>query len=328
MTCIVTGFPSHIAALQFESGHPKRPRHSVSSLLSNLHLLLRSPSFSRWPLEIRFFSKTVYQAWVRWTKTVKDPIQDTIRIIKDFPEGGGKGSDDEDAEKGTSNAIIYRRMANLPIDYEAQKGHVEKAQDMVDFEREGSCKLCKQDLEHSSGLYIICPSIGCETVTHMTCLSKHFIEKQDQDELVPIVGKCPGCNSELRWVDLVRELSLRMRGQKEVQSLLKVKRVKKGKDNALSQTIVDSSDDAEDEEDDINEEMDTMQDFASQSVAAPLGDSWHMACDPEESDAESIASSSSYLKTSKINAGPKQKPIPTLHKTIEDSDWDDAEILD
>jgi structure-specific endonuclease subunit SLX1 len=294
-----------------------------------LHLLLRSPSFSRWPLEIRFFSKTVHNAWVRWTKAAPDPIPDTIRIIKDFSEGTGKGSDVEDAEAGTANAKIYRRMAYLPVDYDIKKSHVEKAKDIIDFEREGSCNICKKDLKHDGGLYTVCPGTGCETVTHMACLSKHFIAEQDQDELVPISGKCPSCDIELIWVELVKELTLRMRGQKEVQNLLKVKRVKKGKASELSQTVANSSDMEQESDDDldIDEDID-MKDFATQSKEAPPGDSWHIANETDASDAESVASTSSLSKKKKPSPTRKSRPAPARRQIVEDSDWDEAEILD
>jgi structure-specific endonuclease subunit SLX1 len=281
-------------------------------------------------LEIRFFSKTVYHAWTRWTKSVKDPIRDTIRIINDVPEGKNNGSDVDDAEEGIGKAIIYRRMAHLPIDYNEQKSYVEKAKDIVDFEREGSCKVCNQELEHDGGLYIICPTIGCETVTHMACLSKHFMKEQKEDELVPISGNCPGCNSELIWVDIVKELSLRMRGEKEVQNLLKVKRVRKGKAGELLQITNESSDieQGSGNEADTNDDVDMMKDFALQSIGAPSGDSWHIISDSEASDAESIASSSSCSENPTLAATRRSKPAPALRKIVEDSDWDEAEILD
>jgi structure-specific endonuclease subunit SLX1 len=267
---------------------------------------------------------------VRWTKSAAEPIQDTIRIIKDFPEGTGKGSDGEDAEVGTANAIIYRRMARLPIDYDVNKFHVEKAKDVVDFEREGSCKICKQDLEHDGGLYIVCPTIGCETVTHMTCLSKHFIREQDQEELVPTSGRCPSCDTELIWVDLVKELTLRMRGQREVQNLLKVKRVKKDKASELSQTMISLSDQEQDSDNDLDleEDPDMIRDLTSQSKEAPPGDSWHITNDSDASGTGSVVSTTSVATKTKLLATKQARSVPALRKIVEDSDWDEAEILD
>jgi structure-specific endonuclease subunit SLX1 len=218
-------------------------------------------------------------------------------------------------------------MTHLPVDYKVQKSHLEKAKEVIDFEKEGSCKICTRQLEHDAGLYIVCPTVGCETVTHMACLAKHFMKDDDAEGLVPIRGNCPTCKTELVWVDLVKELSLRMRGQKEVQKLLAPKRVrkKKGEDNTLSQAIIESSetDQDSDKESDLEDDIEVMKDFASQSVGAPSGDNWHLTNnDSENSDAESITHSS------QPNKPQKDKSKATLPKVIEDSDWDEAEILD
>lgn len=316
------------AAGKKRSGQPKRPRHTVSSLISNLHVLLRSPSFFRWPLEIRFFSKTVYHAWVRWTtKIAQEPIRSSINIIKDFSIDKDASSDVEDPENGTVSGEIYRRMAHLPINYTNHKPHVEKVIDLV---REGNCKLCKKTLEHDGGLYIICPTAGCETVTHMSCLSKHFMDDGSED-LVPINGTCPGCHTHLVWSDIVKELSLRMRGQKEVQKLLKVKRARKTKESTLSQPIIEASEEEEEDLDLDDDEADAnrpMHEFASQQTDPGLGDSWHIPDDLDFSDAESVVSAAATSSQLDVIAASRIAKVPTITRIVEDSDWDEAEILD
>ncbi|KAF4627757.1 hypothetical protein G7Y89_g10394 [Cudoniella acicularis] len=329
MTCIVTGFPSHIAALQFEwawqnphitvhitledriqhatqkkrSGHPKRPRHSVTSLLSNLHVLLRSPSFARWPLELRFFSQDVHRAWLKWTKAASESIRESIPVIEDVPlsESGASGD-----EKIGSPARKKRKnghgIAALPIDYAAQKPYVEKAKEIVDFEREGKCEICHTELEHEhdAGLYTICPNTGCESVTHLTCLAKHFL-KGDENAMVPIKGECPNCKVELLWVDIVKELTLRIRGQKEVQRLLKVKRTRKTKAGTSSQPVIDSSETEEDSDveildPDIDEQERVLEDIVTNKGTTNTRDMWDNIDETEVSDTESIISAASQPK--------------------------------
>ncbi|RDL38761.1 Structure-specific endonuclease subunit SLX1 [Venustampulla echinocandica] len=338
MTCIVSGFPSQIAALQFEwawqnshitqhispedriqhatqkkrSGQPKRPRQSSTSLLSNLHLLLRSQSFCRWPLEIRFFSEDVYHAWLKWTQMTTESIRGSIRVLQDFQTPNPLLGDEN-----TGNLIPA-----LPIDYAGQKSHVEKGKDIFDFEREGTCAVCHNELEHHSGIYTVCPSPGCESVTHMTCLSNHFLKEED-DDLVPIKGHCPSCMAELRWADVVKEASLRIRGQKEVQILLKTKRAKKLKDRTSSQAIMESSDFAEDADDEeldlhIEDQMGELQDSVSQN-------DWHVIGDSDDSATESVNSNSWQPKNDMSCQTARSRALDAV---IEDSDWDDIEILD
>ncbi|KAH9219447.1 hypothetical protein DL95DRAFT_331228 [Leptodontidium sp. 2 PMI_412] len=366
MTCIVTGFPSHIAALQFEwawqnphitthipsdsriqfsagkknSGQPKRPRHSVPSLLSNLHLLLRVPSFSRWPLSLHFFSPDVHKAWLKWCKTASEPIQKTITIIQDFPPSTSKQvsptSSDSEGSPRTKRQKISHGIEALEVGYENTKSHIEKAKNVFDFEQEGSCSICHNPLEHDAGIYTICPSPGCEAVTHITCLSKHFLKDAEDDILLPIEGTCPSCNQELRWVDVVKELSLRMRGQKEVEKLLKVKRVRKGKGKGkvtASQAVAEDSDqdsddlDNDEEEDELEKEVDMREINVGKGKGradTDMGDKWDALSDSSDSDNESIASNVSHTKPSyQVTSKPGK-----LKTVIEDSDWDDADIID
>ncbi|KAI9047222.1 hypothetical protein LZ554_008676 [Drepanopeziza brunnea f. sp. 'monogermtubi'] len=368
MTCIVTGFPSHIAALQFEwawqnphitlhippsariqhaagrkkSGQPKRPKHTVASLLSNLHLLLRVPSFARWPLELRFFCPDVYKSWLRWCKAASEPVHETLTIVTDFPPEAAEEVEREEDESGVQRR--EKRKASygveaLDVEYEDVKQQVEKGKSVIDFEREGSCALCKEELEHEGGVYAICPSRDCEAVSHLTCLSRHFLGGRDEEDevLLPIKGTCPSCKEDLKWADVVKELTLRMRGQKEVEKLLRVKRVRKTKATA-SQPFIESEDEEEDTDDEMSEHESHeelkrgsgMQAGASRPDTE-MGDTWHEVDDSEESDTGSIASHISQGQSQSQSQKPtsyQATQAGTLRTVIEDSDWDDADIIE
>lgn len=304
------------------SGHPKRPRHSVASLLSNLHLLLRVPTFSRWPLELRFFSEDVHKAWLKWMKSTPEPIRKSINIIEDFSPSKLELSDNEGSPRAKRRKVGHG-IQGLEVGYANEKAHVEKAKNIVDFEREGSCAICHEDLEHDQGVYTICPAPGCESVTHLTCLGQHF-QKDDEESLVPISGSCPSCNTNLRWVDVVKETTLRMRGQKQVEQLLKVKRVRKGKATTASQAAIESSasEDEISEEDlaDIEAELRELSE-ADEREENAKGRRWH-EIDDSDSDTGSVRSN-----VSTTSKQPKNKTAKKLNAIIEDSDWDDVEVL-
>ncbi|RDW95058.1 hypothetical protein BP5796_00821 [Coleophoma crateriformis] len=341
MTCIVTGFPSQIAALQFEwawqnphitthippesrisnstqkkaSGHPKRLRLTLTSGLSNLHLLLRVPSFSRWPLEIRFFTEDVHKAWLKWDRQVTAPIPDTIPVMIDFPASKDPGPV-QDGKR------LDHGIDAIDIDYISQKPHVEKGKQIVDFEQEGSCSICSAVLEHDLGMYTICPTQGCQAVTHLTCLSKQFLADDDEDAMVPTSGNCPKCKVKMPWVDVMKELTLRLRGQKEVEKLLKVKRIRK-KQITASQTLVEGSDpDDEAEYEKLEEEIRRLQ-----KLNPELGESYLDFEASDDSDTGSVVSNATQKSSPKDRAATTKKPRPPV-VVIEDSDWDDAEVLD
>ncbi|KAK6212089.1 GIY-YIG catalytic domain-containing protein [Colletotrichum tabaci] len=121
MVGLVSGFPGMVAALKFEwalnnphlslhipsasritvsngvkkNGHPRRPRMSLPSILSNLQLLLSVPSFRRWPLTLHFFAKDVYKAWLSSSADSTEPIPNTLGVVTDFgPDPTASSSDD------------------------------------------------------------------------------------------------------------------------------------------------------------------------------------------------------------------------------------------
>ncbi|KAI5786485.1 hypothetical protein DFH27DRAFT_260645 [Peziza echinospora] len=116
MVCIVTGFPSQVAALQFEwafqkphitlkipaterappkttnhtnrKGTPQKrrvkPTHTISERVSTLHLLLRVNPFSRWPLAVRFFAEDVWKVWNKYVKRMMEDEDCRIRSSMDI----------------------------------------------------------------------------------------------------------------------------------------------------------------------------------------------------------------------------------------------------
>ncbi len=202
--------------------------------------------------------------------------------------------------------------------------------DVFEFEREGSCSVCNKNLEHEAGIYAICPSLGCEAVAHLTCLSKHFLNNEP-DVILPVSGTCPRCKTELRWVDVAKELSLRMRGQKEVEKLLRAKRARK-EEITPSQPVdsdLEHHEDQDDElEEDIYDEIKRLQEFNPTGAKVDIGDRWHTLDDSDESDASSEVCTASKPKSrEKSNASDSSK-AGTMKTVIEDSDWDDALVLD
>ncbi|CAJ2506492.1 Uu.00g006220.m01.CDS01 [Anthostomella pinea] len=244
MVGIVSGFPGMVAALKFEwaltnphlslhipstsritistqkkrNGHPKRPRHSLTSIISNLHLLLRVPSFARWPLELRFFAPEVHKAWKKWCDTANEPVRESIPVYTDF---GPAHTDTTADESGPITGIDEPwGIHALPLDYKPLKDYVTKTNSIYTFEREGSCVICREYLPPGEGLYATCPNTGCEGTGHVSCWSRHMLGNSDED-VIPISGQCPQCKGKVMWGEMMKEMTLRVRGAKEVDKLLK-----------------------------------------------------------------------------------------------------------
>ena len=59
----------------------------------------------------------------------------------------------------------------------------------------------------------LCPTVACNSVTHISCLSDHF---QAQDPLSPIIprgGTCPTCQTWVSWGDIVKGMYRRKVGR-------------------------------------------------------------------------------------------------------------------
>lgn len=191
--------------------------------MSNLHLLTVVPSFARWPLNLHFLAREAYAAWQKWTESSWRP---SLTIATDFD-----ANEDEDVARG---------IHALPLDYQPIKDYVQKAHDIVSFEREGDCLHCGKELESGRGLHAMCPNAECTAMGHLDCWSRHGLEGDGGDNVVPDVFQCPSCTGDIRWGDMVKELSLRVRGAKEVDRLLK-KRKRMPKTTNEDRTLAEST---------------------------------------------------------------------------------------
>ncbi|KAF2170739.1 hypothetical protein M409DRAFT_51007 [Zasmidium cellare ATCC 36951] len=340
MTCLVTGFPSKIAALQFEwawqnpnltrhippgsritqskmtsrisprTGKVRkrsaRPRFSLTDRLANLHLLLRSPSFARWPLKLTFFCEDVHRVWQKWSSQTPEKLRSGIQVTMD------EASRNVSAAAETPGNPIG--IHALDVGYSGIKQQLEKSQLAFNGDTSSPCVVCQKATPATGAATLVCTNDGCSAVSHLQCLSRVFLkEESGHDALVPTHGKCPSCKAELQWVDLVKDLSLRTRGEKEVKIIFKSKRGKKAVATAAAIAESDESGDDDDPLDLVLQEEDEWQQLSESS--------------DDEQDHKKIRSDPS------LGHGSARFKRPTTavvfsEPVIEDSDWDQAEVLD
>ncbi|OQO15262.1 hypothetical protein B0A48_00645 [Cryoendolithus antarcticus] len=351
MTCLVTGFPSKIAALQFEwawqhthltrhvspnsrlsranpggtrlspkSGRlrkrPGKPRLCLTDRLANLHLLLRSSSFERWPLRVTFYAADVFKIWQRWLK--QDPARDGgirrgIEVVlceESAVEGGAEG-----APSG---------IHALDVGYATLKSRLESSKALLEAAEPCRCTLCNVELPGNGDGMLVCTHAACLSTTHLPCLAKHFLTNgADKAALLPVEGTCPACRGDLHWVDLVKELSLRMRGEKEIEALFKVKRARKAATSKANVLLEDDEegDEASDSDELLNEPLLPHGEEKAEDEWAQLPDT----SDVEEQDGVVMRSDPSPLHRRKAADG--YAGASMSEPVVENSDWDDADVL-
>ncbi|KAF4555222.1 Structure-specific endonuclease subunit slx1-like protein [Elsinoe fawcettii] len=271
ISCIVVGFPSKIAALQFEWAwqnthltrhiapderitrmgtktkysprtgrkHTKvtRPRMSLNDRLINLHILLSAQSFRRWPLSVRFFAEDVYRAWQKVVLS-RDPLPlQSSDIILDVPAKMDDRPTEVDRASEDNEVLPKRGIDALDYTYLPMKQQLEHSLSILD-QTSLHCHSCEDSLTPSSDLILICRHTGCTGTFHLICLANKFIGP-GEEAVLPKAQQCPSCHKPLKWSELVKELSLRSRGLKEQAALFRQKGRRKATDRPPKEAAAD-----------------------------------------------------------------------------------------
>ena len=260
MVILVTGFPSKIAALQFEWAwqNPHRTRHlrndepesedllkfmqafpmkrpkqgpgSLSGKLLSLISLLSTQSFNRWPLQIDLFDPDAVDIWQRQVKKSAPDITSRISICVHAdarpvaPNNSKSAMKDEIASShgAGENSGKQPGIDGLDVSFQPYKAHVQKSLEALSQDPAPCCTLCDRALHHDTSFALTCSAPSCSMVVHVGCLAENFLREEPiQDAIVPVRGACPKCRTTLRWAELTRELTLRIRGKADLERLFR-----------------------------------------------------------------------------------------------------------
>jgi structure-specific endonuclease subunit SLX1 len=292
--------------------------------------------------------------WERWTEREAETLSDRIKVVLDLKRGL-TGEDEADASTTPPSSQMPKRktrrdelgnggVEGLDVGFGPLKGHVEKSAKALAEGKSLQCAICQGKMNPSQDLVATCPAEDCTATSHLTCLSRHFLTCEGEKRLLlPTHGTCPECFTHSRWIDIAKELTLRMRGKKDLEKLLKKARIKKSqgrKKDSIAPTIIIDDDDESNETDDSAVGDDCGGDDDNNVVVsdAPFyrPDYYHYHdTDDVDDDAMSVTSAASehnlgYEPRSSATGewkGADGRDRRGLEVVIEDSDWDNAEIL-
>lgn len=201
----------------------RRTRRSLKAHLEDLHALLRSAYFAPWPLRVRFFAADVHRAWKAWYDRVDEGIPGHMKVILDgdcvLPRQNWNGEGD-----------AVGSVHGLQVNYAKFEDYLEKAAFLLDDPADLNCRICQRRAIPNEELVVVCPQTPCHCTSHMVCLSTLFLRAADDpDRLVPLHGVCPACEQTVQWPVIMQELTLRRRGDREVQTILRRKKRREDK---------------------------------------------------------------------------------------------------
>ncbi|KAL8803847.1 MAG: hypothetical protein Q9223_006043 [Gallowayella weberi] len=380
MTCIVTGFPSRIAALQFEwawqnfhvttkipndqrldlpksprklkkpespstpgtknkkkiRNKPQRPRLTLKSSLSNLHLLLRVPNFNRWPLSVRFLCSDMYKAWLINSKRDLGELRDGFQVFRDFEqpaehirERPPDPKTDKTLKKKSPTVAIAEK---IDVTYSTFRPHIAKNIARLTELPITSCSICADSLDLRQSVFLTCPSEGCLATSHMSCLAQKWAPGHQADRsILPMSGSCSQCGKEHQWVELVKELSIRGRGEKHLARLIgepQVRKPKASKARSGDASPVGGADFHVDKLQVLLEDgMRGVDLLMGDPEDNPLPDDWQEQVEDDD-DNISVTSTESRMSSRQGSPANPKKQRKKLEVVIEDSEWDSAEVLD
>ncbi|KAL2010576.1 hypothetical protein VTN00DRAFT_6383 [Thermoascus crustaceus] len=317
----------------------RRSGRSLTSHLADLHLLLRSTYFASWRLKVRFLSEDVYRVWQVWSERVDGLLPDNVEVVLDTmplsSQDATTATRQQINNKDGVTARSSRGVQHLDIGYGGMKGYLEKSLFLLDNSERIDCGVCKEALSMKDDLVVVCSETGCRCACHLICLSTRFLEDSGvPDQMVPMDGSCPACKKTVKWPALMKELSLRTRGEKEIQAIFKKRKRSAAKDDGSGQKGKEDHDLAEHREKHGDRHPGTAEFTLDEPPWLDEARYGNEVCN--EDDQDELHLDDDWMETldlgsdSDSNDQPKaqSKQPSRVEIVIEDSDWDDAEIID
>ncbi|TFK53002.1 hypothetical protein OE88DRAFT_1330337 [Heliocybe sulcata] len=213
---IVYGFPSKLAALQFEWawGHPKKSRHlknkdgkklvpwrykTLAGRVLVARMMVASHPFRLWPLHVKIFTQDASDAWA---ETSGQEI--TNHAI--LPPGFTSTTELEGVDGKTSIGNPGRYGPIDVTDAPFTSVHLSKYTRVTSSSTDIRCSICHEHLHppHDPLETALCPHDSCTAMSHLHCLGKDFLSQSVEQVLVPRGGVCNSCKTYVLWGDVVK----------------------------------------------------------------------------------------------------------------------------
>ncbi|KAL1710386.1 hypothetical protein EV121DRAFT_192957 [Schizophyllum commune] len=216
MQLIVHGFPSKLAALQFEWAwqHPHLSRHlkdgsgqplaahrnkGIKNNIQTLLMMITSHPYNLWPLHVKLFTA---EAEKFWGMLAKAPA---YRVL---PRGLTASVELEGVD-GQSGSRGSGRTGPVDVaDTHFTSQYLAKSTSVAASTTKPTCSVCGEQItEYTSDplTTTLCPTTGCMSTAHLMCLSQEWLAAEpDNQGLIPRGGHCRECKSYVLYGDIIR----------------------------------------------------------------------------------------------------------------------------
>ncbi|KAL1695093.1 hypothetical protein GGG16DRAFT_45965 [Schizophyllum commune] len=216
MQLIVHGFPSKLAALQFEWAwqHPHLSRHlkdgsgqplaahrnkGIKNNIQTLLMMITSHPYNLWPLHVKLFTA---EAEKFWGMLAKAPA------YRAFPRGLTATVELEGVDGQSGNRGSGRTGPVDVADTYFTSQYLAKSTAVAASSTKPTCSVCGETInEYTSDplTTTLCPTTGCMSTAHLMCLSQEWLAAEpDNQGLIPRGGHCRECKSYVLYGDIIR----------------------------------------------------------------------------------------------------------------------------
>jgi structure-specific endonuclease subunit SLX1 len=230
--------------------------------------------------------------------------------------------------------LLLNGVENLDFGYSSMKAHVEKSRTVL-ARADNTCAVCAKHTGNSENILLVCAHNHCEAVTHLHCLSKHFIQASSsgtEGPMLPIEGSCPSCKKQTQWQTLVKELTLRARGEKDLEKLFKKPRAKKNAKSTNGEPILDEFKTIEEIEEDESDDFRELEEFEASVIQEALEANIPevAAKDPNTKKKATSRKTTTGSRRANPTMSPpgRRRGRPRKDSVSSVTGWSDAEVLD